>query len=308
MNHPAPTRRGFVRRAAGIAAMTGMAPLLEAAGEGTGLLFRISLAEWSLHRTFQIGRLDNLAFPALAREEFGIEAVEYVNSFFGDKVGNRRYLKELKQRCEDAGVKSLLIMIDSEGDLGAADEGQRAEAVENHHKWVEAAQFLGCHSVRVNAASEGSPKKQMERASDGLRRLCEFADRHQINVLVENHGGLSSNGEWLAAVMKKVNHPRIGTLPDFGNFRVNDQAWYDRYKGVAELMPFAKAVSAKSVQFDEHGNETRTDYLKMMNIVIDAGYRGYVGIEWEGDGISEFEGIRRTKKLLERVRVQLEAG
>jgi sugar phosphate isomerase/epimerase len=196
-------------------------------------------------------------------------------------------------------------MIDGEGDLGHADEAQRTKAVENHYKWVEAAKQLGCHSIRVNAKSSGSFEEQQERAADGLRRLSEFGDQHGINVIVENHGGLSSNGEWLAGTIKKANHPRCGTLPDFGNFRISKDEEYDRYKGVQELMPFAKGVSAKSHEFDAHGNETKTDYVKMLKIVLDAGYHGYVGIEYEGKTLSEPDGIMATKALLERVRDQL---
>ncbi len=196
-------------------------------------------------------------------------------------------------------------MVDGEGALGARDRRERDRAVENHYKWVEAARHLGCHSIRCNARSEGMPGEQRELAVDGLRRLTEFAAEHQINVLVENHGGLSSNGAWLASVIQAVDHPRCGTLPDFGNFRIEEDVWYDRYQGVAELMPFAKAVSAKSHDFDEQGNERNTDYSRMMRVVLDAGYRGYIGIEYEGSELGEPEGIRATKALLERVRDEL---
>jgi L-ribulose-5-phosphate 3-epimerase len=268
-------------------------------------LFRISLAQWSLHKTLFAGKLDNLDFARTAREGFGIHAIEYVNQFFTDKAKDETYLGEMKRRAEANGVKSLLIMVDGEGRLGDPDPGKRSEAVENHHKWVAAAKFLGCHSIRVNAASEGAYEEQAKLAADGLRRLAEYGASHDLNVIVENHGGLSSNGAWLVEVMKKVDHPRCGTLPDFGNFRVSDDETYDRYEGVAEMMPYAKAVSAKSHEFDAEGNETQTDYGRMMRIVIDAGYRGYVGIEFEGDGLDEPEGIRRTKVLLERVRDEM---
>jgi sugar phosphate isomerase/epimerase len=271
-------------------------------------LYKISLAEWSLHRAL-FGRsdykIDHLDFATVAKKEFGIEAVEYVNQFFADKAKDKAYLAELKSRAEGEGVKNVLIMIDREGALGDADETKRTQAVENHYKWVEAAKFLGCHSIRVNAQSSGTYDEQVARAADGLRRLTEFGAQHEINVIVENHGGLSSNGEWLAKVMKTVDHPRCGTLPDFGNFRVSGNQEYDRYKGVKELMPYAKAVSAKSHDFDDAGNETHTDYLKMMKIVVDAAYHGYVGIEYEGGKVPEPEGIRLTKKLLERVRGEL---
>jgi sugar phosphate isomerase/epimerase len=272
-------------------------------------LFKISLAEWSLHRMLfdgKDGKLDNLEFPEFAKREFGIDAVEYVNQFFKDKANDTAYLTELKKRAAEHGVTNVLIMIDGEGHLGDPDQAKRIEAVENHYKWVEAAKFLGCHSIRVNAHSEGSYDEQMKLAADGLRRLSEFGAQHRIGVIVENHGGLSSNGAWLAGVMKLVDHPNCGTLPDFGNFRINDDAEYDRYKGVAELMPYAKGVSAKSHQFDDQGNEVHTDYFKMVKIVLDAGYHGHIGVEWEGNEPSEVEGIRLTQRLLERVRDRLQ--
>lgn len=267
--------------------------------------FEISLAEWSLHRTIFGGKLDNRDFAATAKKEFGIEAIEYVNQFFKDKAKDAAYLAELKKRAGDIGVRTLLIMIDGEGNLGDPDENRRRQAVENHYKWVEAAKALDCHSIRVNAGSAGTYEEQQQRAADGLRRLSEFAATHKLNVIVENHGGLSSNGAWLAGVMKAVNLPNCGTLPDFGNFRIGGDEWYDRYKGVEELMPFAKAVSAKSHDFDAEGNETKTDYLRMMKIVLATGYSGFVGIEYEGGKLDEFAGIRATKALLEKVRTQL---
>ncbi len=268
-------------------------------------LFNISLAEWSLHRTLRAGKLDHIDFAKTARQTYGIDAVEYVNQFFFERAKDQDYLREMKTRADDEGVKSLIIMCDAEGRLGDPDAGARTTAVENHYKWVEAAKFLGCHSIRVNAASEGDWKEQMRLAADGLRRLAEFGDGHGINVIVENHGGLSSNGEWLTGVIDMVDHPRSGTLPDFGNFRISDDENYDNYKGVTELMRYAKAVSAKSHDFDSKGDETELDYLPLLKIVLDAGYRGYVGIEYEGTRLSEHEGIRATKTLLEKVREEL---
>jgi L-ribulose-5-phosphate 3-epimerase len=268
-------------------------------------LFDISLAEWSLHKALFDNSMTNLDFPVMARNQFDIGAVEYVNSFFKDKADDRAYLSELKTRCDGEGVRSVLIMCDGEGALGDADEAARTTAVENHYRWIEAAQFLGCHSIRVNAQSAGSWDEQRDRAANGLQRLTEFGTSHEIGVIVENHGGLSSNGQWLAEVMNLVNMPGCGTLPDFGNFHLGNGEWYDRYKGVTELMPFAKAVSAKSHEFGEDGFEVRTDYLKMMTIVLDAGYRGYVGVEYEGPELSEPDGIMATKALLERCRTEL---
>ncbi|HVX60707.1 MAG TPA: sugar phosphate isomerase/epimerase family protein [Pirellulales bacterium] len=302
-------RREFLKRSV---QLTAGASLLSVLGDRVRAadkkpLFRISLAQWSLHHAFFDGKLDNLDFAKTARRDYGIEAIEYVNQFFKDKAQDKKYLGEMKQRAKDEGVSNQLIMIDGEGNLGDADEKKRTEAVEKHHKWVEAAKFLGCHSIRVNARSSGSYEEQLERAADGLRRLTEFGDQHGINVLVENHGGLSSNGQWLAAVIKQVGMQRCGTLPDFGNFKIKDGEEYDRYQGVAELMPYAKAVSAKTHDFDEQGNELHTDYLKMMKIVLAAGYHGFVGIEYEGSQLSEPEGIKASKKLLEKVRDELSA-
>ena len=272
-------------------------------------LFKISLAEWSLNRALFGKKLDHLDFPKTARQDYGIDAIELVNQFFMDKAKDRNYLSEFKRRADGEGVRVLLIMCDDEGALGDPDEAKRTQAVENHYKWAEAAKFFGCHSIRVNAETRaaGSFEEQQERAADGLRRLSVFGGGLGLNVIVENHGGLSSNGAWLAGVMRKVNQPNCGTLPDFGNFELGGGKEYDRYKGVTEMMPFAKAVSAKSHDFDAAGNETHTDYRRMMKIVLDAGYHGHLGIEYEGEKISEPDGIRATKRLLERVREEFAA-
>ena len=293
-------RRDFLRTSAGIS-LAATLPL-RADDKAGKPLFLISLAQWSLHRAFFGKKLDPLDFPVLAKRDYGIDAVEYVNQFYMGKVKDKEYIAQLKKRAEDNGVKSVLIMCDNEGALGDPDEKKRQQAVENYYKWVELAKYLGCHSIRVNAYSKGSPEEQMDRVADGLRKLTEFGAMHEINVIVENHGGLSSNGEWLTGVMRKVNHPRCGTLPDFGNF-----GKFDRYKGVELMMPYAKGVSAKSHDFDDQGNETHTDYRRMMKIVLDAGYHGRVGIEYEGDvrKLSEPEGIRATKRLLERIRTEM---
>ena len=264
--------------------------------------FKISLAEWSLHKAIFGKKLDNLDFAKVSKEEFGIDGIEYVNQFFKDKAKDTKYLDELNKRAADHGVTTLLIMIDGEGRLGDPDDKKRTEAIENHYKWVEAAKHLGCHSIRVNAASAGEYDEQLKLAADGLRRLSEFAKKFELNVIVENHGGLSSNGKWLASVIESVGLENCGTLPDFGNFHS-----YDRYQGVKETMPYAKAVSAKSHDFDEEGNETHTDYFKMMDIVLSAGYHGWVGIEYEGSKLDEYAGIRATKKLLERVLAKVSA-
>lgn len=300
-------RRHFLKVTAAATAVTALPRHADADHHEGKHPFKISLAEWSLHRALRdkSKNLTNLDFPRVAKKEFGIDAVEYVNQFFKDKAKDEKYLGQLKQRCEDHGVKSLLIMVDGEGRLGDPNDDARTKSVENHYQWVEAAKFLGCHSIRVNAGSAGSYDEQQKLAADGLRRLSEFAKPHGLNVIVENHGGLSSNGKWLASVIEKVGLDNCGTLPDFGNFRIGNGEMYDRYKGVDELMPYAKAVSAKSHDFDENGNEIHTDYEKMMAIVLKHGYHGYVGIEYEGGKVGEMQGIQKTKDLLVRVAAKL---
>jgi sugar phosphate isomerase/epimerase len=279
------------------------------------LFFKISLAQWSLHRALKGNQLDNLDFPATAKNEYGINAVEYVNQFFKDKAKDEKYLAELKKRCDDNGITNVLIMVDEEGDLATTDSKLRNKAVENHYQWVDAAKYLGCHSIRVNCFGKGTPEEVAKAGTEGLRRLSEYGQKSNINVIVENHGGVTSNGEWLSAVIKAVGLPNCGTLPDFGNFclrREKGDMWespcveqYDRYKGVAELMPFAKGVSAKAYDFDENGNCIESDYSRMLKIVKDAGYTGHIGIEYEGSKLSEPDGIRATKALLERVGQQM---
>jgi L-ribulose-5-phosphate 3-epimerase len=294
------TRREFLKAAA-----TGL--VVAASGVSAAAQkkprFEISLAQWSFHKALFAKQFDNLDFAVKARKDYDIGAVEYVNQFFKDKAKDHAYLTEMKKRAADNGVRNVLIMCDGEGALGDADTAKRQSAVENHYRWVEAAKFLGCHSIRVNAQSSGTWDEQRDRAADGLRKLAEFGATHEINVIVENHGGLSSNGQWLAATIKQANHPRCGTLPDFGNFRISATEEYDRYKGVAELMPFARGVSAKSNEFDASGNEVRTDYGRMLKIVLDDfGYKGFIGIEYEGEKLSEADGVRATQKLLEKYR------
>lgn len=296
-------RREFLKRTAAAAAAMTLPTRLFAAESKP--LYGISLAQWSINNSIFGGDIDARDFAKVAKEKCGISAIEYVNQFFMDKAKDEKYIGDLKKRADDHGVKSLLIMVDREGRLGDPDAKKRSQTVDNHKKWVDAAAQLGCHSIRVNAASAGSYEEQIKLAADGLAKLTDYAAKPGLNVIVENHGGLSSNGAWLASVMKTVDNPRCGTLPDFGNFRIGGDEWYDRYQGVEELMPYAKAVSAKSYDFDADGNDIRTDFTKMMKIVLDAGYRGYVGIEYEGHGLPEIEGVIATRKLLERVRDEL---
>ena len=267
--------------------------------------YQISLAQWSLHKALFSGQLDNLDFPLKAKNDFGINIVEYVSVFFNKKEKDKKYLRELKKRTDDNGITNHLIMVDGEGNLGDTDSGKRKQAVENHHKWIDTAKYLGCKTIRVNAAGQGTFTEVQQAAVDGLSQLAEYGRKNKINVVVENHGGYSSNGQWLAGVMKSVNNPYCGTLPDFGNFRVGPNEEYDRYRGVEELLPYAKGLSAKTYDFDSRGNETTIDYKRMLNMVRKSKWTGIVGIEYEGNRLGEEEGIRATKALLERIRKDL---
>lgn len=276
-------------------------------GKQPHTVYPISLAQWSvrkLHWGKEEGaeKLDPLDFAVYAKNTCGISGLEYVNSFYFGKEGDATYFNELKKRADDHGAESLLIMCDRCGRVGDPKESERIKTAEKHKPWMEAAAQLGCHSIRVNAGSAGTFEEQQKLAADGLVKLAEAAKPYGLNVIVENHGGLSSNGSWLAGVMEMVNLPSVGTLPDFGNFRIRKEPeeWYDRYQGMDELMPWAKGVSAKSHAFDAEGNETKSDYFRMMNIVADSGYTGYIGVEWEGGNPGTTEGILMTKALIER--------
>lgn len=268
-----------------------------------GLPFGISLAEWSLHNTLRKGQLEHLDFPRHAREAFGIDAVEYVDQFFADRVSDRAYLSELKKRAEGEGVRAWVLMVDTAGPLGAADAQARAKAVERHKAWMDAARYLGCGVLRVNArgdgSGDGSPEELARRMAESGALLAAYGKELDLNVVIENHGGPSSDPEWLAGVIHRVDSPWFGTLPDFGNFPDS----VDRYAAVEKLMPSAKAVSAKSGRFDEAGDELGTDFPRMMDIVLDAGYRGLVGIEVGVRSVEEeAAGIRKTRALLEKIR------
>lgn len=300
-------RRSFLKQAATVAATTALLPDVWADTMAKKPFFEISLAEWSLHKALFAKKITNLDFPALAKKEFGISTVEYVNQFFKDKAQNTAYLNDLLTRCKDNGIKNHLIMIDGEGSLGEIDKTKRDKAIDNHKKWVECAKYLGCKTIRVNAYGAGTAEEVAKAAVDGLETLGEFAKKTRINVIVENHGGYSSNGQWLSGIMKQVGMKNVGTLPDFGNFCIKRKPGerecedsYDRYQGTQELMPYAKGVSAKTYEFDAQGNCVETDYVRIMKIVKDSGFRGYAGIEYEGDKLDEYQGIKKTKALLEK--------
>lgn len=263
------------------------------------LFFDISLAQWSLNRKIRGGDLDNLDFPVYAKDNFGIHAVEYVDQFFPS--ADKEYIKGLLKRTEDIGVKNVLLMIDTAGPLGDQDEEKRKLAVEKHYQWVEAAEILGCHSIRVNARGRGSDLDVAHATTKSLTTLCQFAADYGISVIVENHGGPSSRASWLVSVIRNTGMVNCGVLPDFGNFVIDRRPGgekYDLYQGMKELMPLARGVSAKSHEFDEEGNETTKDFYRLLKIVKDAGFRGYIGIEYEGRTLSADDGIKATQNLL----------
>lgn len=272
---------------------------------------KISLAQWSLHREIESGVLDPVDFARVAKERFQIEAVEYVNGFYQKDPTNEKFWLEMLRKSQEVGVKNLLIMVDEEGDLGQSNANKRQKAVENHYKWVNAAKILDCHSIRVNAFGDGERAALHDALVDGIGQLCDYAAKENIDVLIENHGLLSSDASFIINVIQAANRPNLGTLPDFGNWCLAKK-WgstqhnrceevYDRYRGVAEFLPYAKGYSAKSYAFDENGNETIIDYRKMLQMAKDGGYDGYIGIEFEGENMEETTGIKATKALIERV-------
>ncbi len=304
------SRRAFLHRTSALALAASLAPAARLLAAERRVPFMISLAQSSLRRTLQEKKLDPLDFPKAAKTDFGIDAIELAGACLKEKIKDQAYLTELKRRADGLGVKILLILVAGEGALGDPDAARRKQAVENHYRWVEAAKFFNGHSLAVlgDTGNAGSPEEQTDRLADGLRQLATFAVKQGLNIIVENHGGLSSNGAWLAGAIKKVNLPNCGSMPDFGNFRIREGTDYDPYQGVAELMPFAKAVTAQSRDFDSQGNETQTDFARMLKIVLEAGYHGYVGIEYVGDRLSEPDGIRATKKLLEQIQNAVSLG
>ena len=301
--------------------------------------FDLSLAEFSFAGELMSGKMTNMEFPARTKNDFGINVLEYVSMFFNNKHTDQTYLKELKQRCDDLGMKNNLIMVDGEN-IADLDAAKRQKAVESHYAWVDAAKFLGCTAIRVNlgdsskamsGVADDPAAEAAKTAADGYHKLLEYAAKSKMDVIVENHFGNTTDIDWLVGVLKQVNMPNMGLLPDFGNFcaqrskpETNDIKGimstkcikeFDRYEGVKKMMPYAKGISAKTHKFDANGNETETDFMKMFKIIKDAGFKGYVGIEYEGgvigmykpDGgyLSTNDGIRATKNLLERVRTEL---
>ena len=289
-------RRDFIRLNLGAAGLLAVTPS-SVFGDHHGVsdVFKISLAQWSLNKHLKAGRFTNLDFPRITKEEFGIDCVEYVDQFFRDKARDRRYLNELKGITDDLGVSNGLIMIDTNGSLGAETKAARDKAIHITFDWIEAAKHLGCHTVRVNAYGPGSREELKGRIVESCSKLADFAADRGLNVVIENHGGASSDADWLVGVIKAVGKENFGTLPDFGNF----PAETDRYEAIEKMMPFALAVSAKSSGFKNETWKPATNFARMMRIVRDGGYTGHVGIESGGATIDdEFFAVRATREAL----------
>ena len=285
--------------------------------ENTTPFFKLSLAQWSLHKAFQNGEKDPMDFAKIAKE-LGFEGVEYVTQLYpeiekaaGTPEFRETVLKlanDLNDRSKEAGIANVLIMVDHAGELADPDPEKRKEAIEAHKIWMDAAALMGAHSIRANLFGIIEPEEWHKVSVTSLKELATYGASIGVNIIIENHGGNSSHGERLANVMKEVNMTNCGTLPDYGNFcvrRENGDRWsspcieeYDKYIGIKELMPFAKGVSAKSYDFDTAGNETTIDFEKMMQIVKDANFNTFIGVEYEGSRLSEEDGIIATRDLL----------
>ncbi|MGF1559117.1 MAG: sugar phosphate isomerase/epimerase family protein [Flavobacteriaceae bacterium] len=290
----------------------------EAMAEVVEPFFKLSLAQWSIHKMIREGGVDPYTFAEKAKN-WGFQGLEYVSQLYNPELSDADYSPEAmaafvaksNAEAKKHGLENVLIMIDGQGNLAVNDVAERNETVEKHKKWVDAAAAMGCHAIRVNLFGSMVPEEWIPSAVDGLTKLCTYAKTKNINVLVENHGGLSSNGALHAEVMKKVSMDNCGTLPDFGNFCITRNAdysckeEYDKYNGVAELMPYAKAVSAKSNDFNADGSAIGIDYNKMLKMVKDAGYKGFIGVEYEGSILDEEAGIKATKDLMLKVAKEL---
>ena len=309
------TRRTFIKKSAFVTAALAALPNTSIANLMTNPQdsdLKISLAQWSLHRALEKGEIKAVDFAQIAKKEYDISAVEYVNQFYVDMANSSKFWSQMKQRADNEGVESLLIMVDNEGELGYPGNSERKTAVENHYKWIDAAKLLGCNSIRVNAFGKGTKRELHSALIDGLGSLAEYGEKLNINVLVENHGLHTSDGKFIVSVLQQIDNPFLGTLPDFGNWCLtaewgsteeskNCEKIYPHEEGVADFLPFAKGVSAKSYNFDSDGKETYLDYPGLLKMVKESGFDGHIGIEYEGENMSEPDGIRATKALLEKV-------
>lgn len=306
------TRRTFIKKTTLAAVAATMPSVYSCNIKSKDTIPKISLAQWSLNKAFFDGSLDVKNFASISKNNFGISAIEYVNQFYTANATNEKFWSDMTKRATNEGVRSLIMMVDEKEKLGSLDNNKRKTAVEDHYKWVNAAKILGCHSIRVNAFGNGSREELKTSLVDGLGRLTEYAAKENINVILENHGLHTSDATYMTGIIKQVNNPFLGTLPDFGNWCTSAE-WggtkehqnctniYNPAKGLVEFLPYAKGVSAKSYEFNNEGFDTVIDYSKLLKLIKESDFNGYIGIEYEGEGLSPSDGIKATKTLIEKI-------
>jgi len=271
--------------------------------------FKVSIAPWSLTRK-PYGENDPdgihfLDYPLVARE-LGFEAIEHDNLHYPGDLPNDKHLAKMKQRTEEAGVTNTLILCGALGDIADSRKSRRKKANFNYERWIEAAQFLGCHQVRVVCSDhiDIDWDEKMKLTVEAVSKLADFAQGHSIELLIENHNGYTSNPNWLVEMIQKVNRPNCGILGDFTEWRIEqnpDVLYPDPYKGYEILAPYVKSVGAKSTTFDVLGNELVTDYPRMFEILNKVGYQGYIAVEYFGNDLPRRKGTTMTKELVERI-------
>tara|TARA_R110002096_G_scaffold29509_5_gene88955 strand:- start:18445 stop:19350 length:906 start_codon:yes stop_codon:yes gene_type:complete len=289
------TRRDFLRATTAVAPALALNPSLFAENADSAGRFQLGIQEYTFNRWLSSGKLDHLDYPALAKEKLGITHIEYWNRPFNGKHTDTAYVGELAKRSTGEGMKNVLILVDAKNQLDSADAAQRTRAVDEHKGWVDCAAQLGCDAIRVNCRSGGTFEDNLDQMADGMGRLCDYAKPSGVKIVIEPHGGNSQNPDWLLAAMERLNHPNAGLLPDFNNF-----GSFDRYEGVTKSLPHAVAVCAKAFGFGEDGNETKTDYFRMLKIVHDSDYSGVITIEFEGHDLDPVEGTLKTKALIRK--------
>ena len=262
---------------------------------------KLAVQQYSFNRQLRSGELAMIDYPRTVVKGTGIKALEYYNGHMEEKARDTGFFEEVRKRCDDLGAVNTMMLCKSKDALDSPDPEIRASAIEGYRPWLDATKILGGQYIRVDVRSDGDPDEQKKHAADGLTALCEVAgSEYELGIVVENHGGHSGNGKWVAELMETVALDNCGTLPDFQNFKE-----YDPYMGIEEMMPYAKIVCAKAKAFDEAGNEINVDYRRMLKIVKDSGYTGYIGIEFEGHGVDPIAGINLTKELIETVMTEL---
>ncbi len=297
-------RRQILKKLAMGAGCAATAPFYSCAKNGTSgesPWLKLAVQQYSFNRQLKSGELAMIDYPGTVVEGTGIKALEYFNGHMEEKAGDTGFFEAVRERCDDLGAANTMMLCRGKDALDSSDPSVRSAAIEGYRPWLEATKILGGQYIRVDVRSDGDPDEQKKHAADGLTALCEVAgNEFDMGIVVENHGGHSGNGKWVADLMKTVGLENCGTLPDFQNFKE-----YDPYLGIEEMMPWAKIVCAKSKEFDEAGNEVNVDYRRMLKIVKDSGFTGYIGIEFEGHGVDPIAGINLTKNLIETVMSEL---